>query len=880
MNNIRTKSDPKWGLNEEQVTESRRAHGSNSMTPPRRTGFFAHFIKNLNDPVIKILIAALILNVLFVFRTADWVETAGIAISVFLATFISTLSEYGSESAFSKLNEENENYLCRVRRAGRVIELPLSEIVCGDVVLLSAGDRIPADGFMICGRLLVDQVAMTGESREVEKLPRRNEALSPASVSALLRGCSVIAGDAEMEVASVGDATMIGTISREITLDTRESPLKLRLGKLAKQISRLGYAAAILIGLAYLFNAFILDSGMRSQIILLRLSDLPFVLTTLLDAFTLGLTIVVVSVPEGLPLMIAVVLSSNIKKMIRDKVLVRKPVGIESAGSMNILFTDKTGTLTEGIISVSGLFTDREEFRSPEALRTANPRLFTYYRLSALLNTSAALSGVDVIGGNATERALLLSVAPFGCEAPCRIIEKKPFDSVRKCSSASVAYEGGITLVKGAPERLLGRVRYSLDTEGRPLPFDRAAFCAKMNQLTASGIRVILMAYAQGIERENGDLTLICGVALADKLRTEAEPSVRALREAGVHIVMITGDNVDTAKSIASTCGIVTKKTPLCITGDELTTMDDQKLASLLPKLAVVARALPGDKSRLVRIAQEMGLVCGMTGDGINDAPALKRADIGFAMGNGTQVAKQAGDIIILDNNLASIVRAVLYGRNIFKSIRKFIVLQLTMNLSAVGVSMIGPFIGIDAPVTVVQMLWVNIIMDTLGGLAFAGEPPHPSAMKEPPKRRDEPILNGYMVNQIVLLGSFTVALSLAFLTHPFFTAHFRGASNDIYLLTAFFAFFIFAGVFNCFNARSDRLHLLAGLSQNRPFLLIMPTILIIQLIFVYLGGDVLRSVPLHTEELLTSLASALLVFPADAVRKLIWKWFVRKPRY
>ena len=870
----------KRGLTEDEVARARREHGTNVMTPPKRASFFSHFIKNLNDPVIKILIAALVLNLLFVFRTADWVETAGIAISVFLATFISTISEYGSESAFARLNEESENYLCRVRRSGRVVELPLSELVCGDIVLLSAGDRIPADGFLLCGRLRVDQAAMTGESREVEKYPRRGEKLNPASASAVLRGCSVVSGDAEMEVAAVGDTTMIGSISREITLDTRESPLKLRLGRLARQISRLGYAAAILVGLAYLFNAIVLDSGMRWDVIALRLSDVRFLLTTLLDAFTLGLTVVVVAVPEGLPLMIAVVLSSNIKKMVRDKVLVRKPVGIESAGSMNLLFTDKTGTLTEGIISVSGLFTDREQFPSVDAIHKANEPIFSLYRLSALHNTSAELSGTDAIGGNATERALLLSVSAFGKDADCRTVEKKPFDSIRKCSSASVTANGGITLVKGAPERLLGRVRYSLDKNGRALPFDRVAFCEKMNALTRRGIRVLLMAYADGLERENGDLTLICGVALSDNLRKEARPSVEALRAAGIHVVMITGDNVDTARSIGESCGIVTKETPLCLDGEDLATMTDGRLAELLPTLAVVARALPGDKSRLVRVAQEQGLVCGMTGDGINDAPALKRADVGFAMGNGSQVAKQAGDIIILDNNLASIVRAVLYGRNIFKSIRKFIVLQLTMNLSAVGVSMIGPFIGIDAPVTVVQMLWVNIIMDTLGGLAFAGEAPLPSCMKEPPKRRDEPILNGYMVNQIVLLGAFTVGLSLAFLKHPFFTSQFRYAADDIYLLTAFFAFFIFAGVFNCFNARTDRLKLFAGLSKNRPFLIIMPAIAVIQIVFVYLGGSVLRTVPLLPSELKTALFSALLVFPAEAIRKLLWRWLVKKPKY
>ena len=880
MNNTLNKTTARAGLSEQEVIESRRVHGSNAMTPPKRASFWSHFIKNLNDPVIKILIAALLLNILFVFRTADWVETVGIAVSVFLATFISTLSEYGSESAFSKLNEENEDYLCRVRRGGRVMELPVSEIVCGDIVLLSAGDKIPADGFIISGRLRVDQAAMTGESREIEKLPRRGEKLSPANISALLRGCSVVSGDAEMEVTVVGDRTFIGEISREIRLDTRESPLKLRLGKLAKQISRLGYAAAILVGLVYLFNAIVLDSGLRNDVILMKLSDIRFVLTTFLDAFTLGLTVVVVAVPEGLPMMIAVVLSSNIKKMVKDNVLVRKPVGIESAGSMNILFTDKTGTLTEGKLSVSGIFTDREEYRSVTVFRSSSAKLFRLYRLSALYNTSAALSGTEVIGGNATEQALLSSIAEFGTEGGCELIRKDPFDSVKKCSCASVTADGGMTLVKGAPERLLARVRYSLDASGRALPFDRTAFLIRMNRLTQSGVRVLLVAYAEGAGKENGDLTLVCGVALSDKLRAEAKQSVESLRAAGIHVVMITGDNPDTARAIGESCGIVTRRSDICLSSDELAAMTDSRLAEILPDLAVVARALPGDKSRLVRVAQDMGLVCGMTGDGINDAPALRRADIGFAMGSGTQVAKEAGDIIILDNNLASIVRAVLYGRNIFKSIRKFIVLQLTMNLSAVGVSMICPFIGIDAPVTVVQMLWINIIMDTLGGLAFAGEAPLPSIMKEKPKRRDEPILNSYMINQILLLGGFTVGLSLTFLKHPSFTAHFRTATDNIYLLTAFFAFFIFAGVFNCFNARTDRLNLLAGITKNRPFTFIMSAILVIQIGFVYLGGSVLRTVPLLPEELITALLAALLVFPAEFLRKLLWKFFIKKSRY
>ena len=304
------------------------------------------------------------------------------------------------------------------------------------------------------------------------------------------------------------------------------------------------------------------------------------------------------------------------------------------------------------------------------------------------------------------------------------------------------------------------------------------------------------------------------------------------------------------------------------------------KLGELLPRIGVIARALPADKSRLVRVAQSVGLVVGMTGDGINDAPALRHADIGFAMGAGTQVAREAGDIIIVDNRLSSICRAVLYGRNIFKSIRKFITLQLTMNLCAVGVSMIGPFIGIDAPVTVVQMLWVNLIMDTLGGLAFAGEPALPSCMKERPKRRDEPILNKYMMGQIILLGGFTIALCLAFLKLPAITSLYRPAPDNIYLLTAFFALFIFSSVFNCFNARTDRISLFAGITKNRAFVLIMSAVLAVQLVFVYVGGSVLRTAPLTGKELLITMLLSLLVFPADFLRKLLWRFFVGKRGY
>ena len=883
------------GLTEEEVLVSRREHGANILSQQKRRSFARRFLSNLGDPVIKILLCALAINLIFMFRRSDWFETAGIAISVFLATFISTLSEYGSEAAFSRLNEENERVLCRVRRNGTIYEIPLDEIVVGDIVLIGAGERLPADGIMLSGRIDVDQAAMTGENREIHKSPpAATVALgdpNPNTCHWVFRGCAVLSGEGEMRVTAVGDSTFIGEISHEIAMETRESPLKLRLARLAGQISRLGYLAAVLVALADLFHALFIATQGDPSAITAQLTDLPYLFELLFHAFTLGLTVIVVAVPEGLPMMIAVVLSSNIRRMVKDRVLVRKPVGIEAAGSMNILFTDKTGTITEGKLSTDDILTaDGTVMHGAASMQKSSPQLFRLYDAACRYGGSATLTSEGAVaGGNATDRALLESVLFDRPHQALPILAALPFDSARKYSAVTLGGDlgrtfgngGSCTIVRGAPELLLPAITHAWGNDGAPHPFYRFTWEERLQRLTGGGTRVILIATGHADDHGGfSDLTLLCAVTLRDKIRPEARKSVETLHHAGIHVVMITGDNKATAQAIAQECGILHGNVSLSLTGEELNRLSDLKIRELLPYLGVVARALPNDKSRLVRIAQEAELVVGMTGDGINDAPALKRADIGFAMGNGTQVAKEAGDIIILDNNLASIVKAVLYGRNIFKSIRKFIVLQLTMNFCAVGVSMICPFLGIDAPVTVVQMLWINIIMDTLGGLAFAGEPPLPSCMEEPPKRRDEPILNFYMIHQIVLLGSFTIGLCLLFLKLPSITLHFREAPDHIYLLTAFFALFIFASVFNCFNARTDRLNLFAGLSGNVIFLLIMAVISIIQVIFVYLGGAVLRTAPLTPGELGITVLLAFSVFPAELLRKLLFRLFHGKSGY
>ncbi|MBQ9805227.1 MAG: calcium-translocating P-type ATPase, PMCA-type [Clostridia bacterium] len=885
MKDYQTKDQrKKMGLCDEEVRASRAAHGANILTKARGKGFLRRFFANLNDPVIRILLAALIINLILLSKGGNLIETLGIGVAVFLATLISTLSEYGSARAFEALSEENDKGVCRVRRSGVIREIPISEVVVGDVILLDAGEQIPADGLLRTGELKTDQSCMTGENREVKKQATSDSSLEPNAPSALFRGCTVTAGGGEMEVAAVGDRTFLGQISREIQQDTRKSPLKIRLEKLARQISRLGYLAAALVAFAYLFNVFVLDSGMQWAVVALKIRNIPYLLEHLFHAFTLALTVLVVAVPEGLPMMIAVVLSSNIRKMLRDRVLVRKAVGVEAAGSMNILFTDKTGTLTEGKMKLTACLAADGTLHPFERFLSNNPRRACLFSLIFRFN-NAATEGVGqdgtpcVLGGSATERALLESILHLPIEKEYRVTSRLPFDSARKYSAVSLSGKEPLTLVMGAPEKLLGHIVDAVGENASPLPFSKSKTEKELRRIAATGARVLTVAVLKGslsareLDRDKlAPMSFLGAVCLTDPVRREAASSVATLQDAGVQVVMMTGDNPQTAETIAKQCGILNRHQNLILTGTELSRMTDAEIRERLPHIAVIARALPTDKSRLVRLSQELGMVTGMTGDGINDAPALRRADIGFSMGSGTQVAKDAGDILIMDNNLASIVRAVLYGRTIFKSIRKFITLQLTMNFCAVAVTMLCPFLGIDSPVTVVQMLWINIIMDTLGGLAFAGEPPRNDYMKESPKRRDEPILNRYMVNQIVLLGGFTVALCLYFLFSPTIRAVFRPHEQHLYLLTAFFALFIFSSVFNCFNARTDRLNLLSGLAKNRIFLLIMLAILVIQIGFVYLGGSVLRTAPLLVKELVVTLLLSLSVFPFEIIRKALWR--------
>lgn len=869
-------ADTAQGLSASQVEESRRRYGENIFTHQKRQNFIRQYLASFGDPIIKILMAALAINIIFMFRSQNWFETVGIAVAVFLATFVSTLSEYGSESAFIRLQQEASKITCRVRRKEGLLQVPIVEVVVDDLVLLQAGEKVPADGIIISGELHLDQSAINGESAEVIKIPQRtvHTDWSPANKNQLFRGTVVASGEGVMQVKNVGDRTLYGSLAQELQTETVESPMKVRLAQLAGLISRLGYTAAILVALADLYNAIILDNGWQMAAITAEVSSLPVMLQNLMHAILLAISVVVVAVPEGLPMMITVVLSSNMLRMQKDNVMVRKLVGIETAGSLNILFTDKTGTLTTGNLSVAQLVTG--DGRIYERLQDFGKggEMQHLVGMSCHMNSAAALSMGKAIGGNSTERALIIYASTLeGNFGGCRKLRTVPFDSTNKYSWEKIrTLEKEYILVKGAPEKLLPRCTGYYDQNGIRKDGIPAVLHRQLMDMTHHAMRVLLLATADmDFDKREAGLTLVALAGIRDSLRPEVKRAVRTVREAGIQTVMITGDNRETAVEIAGEAGLYSGgKDELVLTSEELGRMDDMVLCDVIPRLRVVARALPADKSRLVRLSQELGLVVGMTGDGINDAPALKKADVGFAMGSGTEVAKEAGDIVILDNNFASITRAILYGRTIFRSIRKFLVFQLTMNLCAVGVSLIGPFIGVDTPVTVMQMLWINIIMDTLAGLAFAGESPQEEYMKEAPKSRAEPILNSSMLGQILITGGYTILLSTAFLWLPQFRIAFHFEERFVSFMTAFFTLFIFCGIFNAFNARTSKRNLLSNLGHNPSFVGIMAVISVVQFFMIYCGGELFRTKPLSVREIAVVLVLASTVIPFDILRKSI----------
>ena len=849
------------GLTQVEVEKNRRLYGNNSITDSEHNSFFKLLLESLGDPIIKILLVALAIKVVFLFKDFDYFETLGILIAIFLASFISTISEYGSEAAFRRLQEESSKIKVKVIRDNILKEIPIEEVVVGDIVVLGSGDKIPADGYIIKGELSVDESSLNGEAKEAKKYPpiNSNNILDKNKV---MRGSVVYNGNAYMLVTEVGDKTIYGALAREVSEEPPTSPLKIRLTGLAKLISKLGYIGAALVTISYLFSVIVIDNNFDPNLILKTITDFHVMFNHLIYALTLSVTIIVVAVPEGLPMMITLVLSSNMKRMLKNNVLVRRLVGIETAGSINVLLTDKTGTLTKGHLDVSEVITgDNTHFRSKKDIKIYSNYYEKLYECLFYNNESVFNNEGIPIGGNLTDKACLNFIGQDN-NIKRRIIEKVPFNSQDKFSKTKL--DNGYVYVKGAIEKLLPNIVYYLNKMGEEkVILNKKIITNNVDILTKKGIRVLALCY-----EKNSSLVLIGLVAIKDELRDEAKEGVSLIKSAGINMIMITGDAKNTAMAIASDVGLLDNDS-IVLTSDEISKLSDEDLKKCVSRLRVVARALPTDKSRLVRVLEEMDLIVGMTGDGVNDAPALKKANVGFAMGSGTEVAKEASDIVILDDNILSISKAILYGRTIFKSIRKFIIYQLTVNMCALILSIIGPFIGINTPITIIQMLWLNMIMDTFAGLAFSFEPAEMSFMHEPPKRKDEPIVNSYMIGEVLFTGLYSAIVCILFLKLPIVREFIRTGENYKYLMTAYFALFIFIGVFNAFNARSERINILANLKKNKVFIVIIAFILLVQVYLIYHGGDLFRTYGLTAKEFFIVLLLALTVFPVDFLRKI-----------
>ena len=823
------------GLTSNEVVINRKKYGSNTYTKLKRKSFFKLVLESTSDPIIKILLIVLLVKIIFLFRDFDWFETIGILIAIISSSVISAISEYGSDSAFENLEAQTNDIKVKAIRDNKVVVIDSIEIVKDDVIILSTGDKIVADGKIIEGSILVNEAAINGETKEKRKV--ENDKVYSSTI--------IYDGEAKMLVESVGDNTLIGKTAKEIQEDGPISPLKIRLTHLAKIISIFGYIGALLVFIVYLFTS----------------HDYSF--SNILYALTLSVTVIVVSVPEGLPMMITLVLSSNMKKMLKDNVLVRKLVGIETSGNLNVLLTDKTGTLTEGKLNVYKLITMNQEVNT---LNVLNKKLKEEINNNLFYNNSSLIdNNKNIIGGNSTDRALL-AFAQF--DDSKKIINKEIFDSEKKYSL--VTLDNNITYIKGASEILLDKCNYYLDINGnKKILYQKDKIQDTINKYSSLGIRILMLCSSMDYINNNklNNLTYIGLLLIKDKVRENSKYAIDLLNNASINTIMVTGDSLNTAISIAKETNIINDKKDIAIDSKKLNELSDEEIINLYPNLKVVARALPKDKSRLVRILQQNNLIVGMCGDGVNDAAALKKANVGFAIGSGSEVAKEASDIVIINDDIKSITNAILYGRTIFKSIRKFIIFQLTVNLSAMIMAIVGPLIDISTPVTIIQMLWINMIMDTLAGVAFSYEPPLIEYMDEKPKGSNIKIINSYMYKQILYMGLYCALISILFLKVPAFRLFIR--NDEKYIMSAYFALFIFMGIFNAMNARTNRINFLANISKNKVFIIIFSIISIFQIYLIYYGKDLFRTYGLTMYELVYILILSLTVIPVNMVIKI-----------
>ena len=869
------KDSLKKGLSSEQAAESKAKFGTNELAKKEQESLWSMFVGAFNDIWIKVLCLALlikivlaVLGVIFPAMSGgnDAIEIVSIVLAIALATGFSTLSEYRNSSRSEALQEEYSKTYAKVVRDGKLVKILTNEIVKGDTVLIQAGDKVPVDGLLFDGHVKVSQAALNGESRDESKAAADNmddaDSTDYASESKVFMGSVVTSGEAYMVATVIGDDSELGKINKALTdneEEERKDTSSLKLEVVAAGIGKVGVSAAAIAGvLQVVLNVMRADEAITPV----------FVVLLVAEAIMLMASIVIMAVPEGLPMMNSLIQSMNTESMYKKNILVRHKAAFSDSAYMNLLFSDKTGTITEGNLSLV-------EFITGDGGIT--DKLLNADFIDAItLNNLAKVSEGKAIGSNNMDRALLTyalsnNVKIDEDEIEARIKENNGFDSEKKC--ATVELNDGVVYWKGATEQIIDEVTHYTTADGSLKEFSSADKEKVQNQMMVEAERTMKLLSVAKIA--DGKKILLAVLCLRDNVRKDAIETVEVLNGAGIQVVMVTGDAEETATAIAKEAGIlVDADKDVVLTHEELEKMSDEELKKVLPNLRVVSRAKPLDKKRLVSIAQQTDNVCGMTGDGVNDAPALKQADIGFAMGDGTAVAQEAGDVVILNNSLASIKDCVLNSRTMAKSVGKFLIFQLTVNISTLLMNILAPILGWTEPFSIVQILWINLIMDTLAAMAFGGEPILDRYMNEKPVKRTDNILTSYIKSAIGVSAIFITIGSILILENVGGIATFvmpEGCKNpELYEKTFMFAFFIYSVIFNSLNTRSEKFNLFEHIGENKNFVRVMGTIFILQTVIIQIGGDVFNTTMLSTKALLVSMILAVLIIPVDLVRKAI----------
>lgn len=864
------------GLTDEQVKQSREQHGKNVLTPPQRTSLWKLYLDKYRDPIIQILLVAAFVSLILAFIEKNFMETIGIFVAVFLATTVGFYFERDAAKKFNLLTALSEEQPVKVRRNGKVMEIPRHDVVVGDVVLVEVGDEVPADGeLIVCNDLQINESALTGEPVAEKSLEGGGDGAYPRNV--ILRSTMVMNGRGEFVVTAVGDATEIGKVAKKSTEQTSvETPLHMQLDKLAKMISKVGSVVSVAAFFIFLIHDILTNPAWGGK-------DYFYMAEIVLKYFMMAVTLIVMAVPEGLPMAITLSLALNMRRMLKSNNLVRKLHACETMGAVTVICTDKTGTLTQNKMQVSAL----ELKQGDEALLDT----------AIALNSTAELNDGKPIG-NPTESALLLWLDAYGKDyeelrKQVNVLKQLPFSTERKMMATLAEVDGETYLfVKGAPEivmkkciiedRMQRQSAEELD-EWQHKAMRTLAFAYK--KIETSIMRTSRTSTAEVVALlDANDLQLQAIAAIADPIRPDVPAAVQECRHAGIEVKVVTGDTAATAMEIGKQIGVfedepenigadgsMTSLDQQMITGEQWEALSDEEAYERAKDIRVMSRARPTDKQRLVAMLQKRGEVVAVTGDGTNDAPALHYAHVGLSLGSGTSVAKEASDMTLLDDSFKSIANAVMWGRSLYRNLQRFLFFQLVVNVAALLLVLGGSVIGTEMPLTVTQILWVNLIMDTFAALALASLPPSHEVMKDKPRKASDFIINKSIGFGILFCGIVFFLVMFALLVY----CERRGKGGvDVHELTMFFTTFVMIQFWNLFNAKALMSHHTAfrHFLKDKGMILVLVLILAGQWIIVTFGGEMFRTTPLSLHEWLLIICSTSVVLWAGE----LWRTFKR----